>query len=208
MEKSTNAFVQHHRHDSNETTKMNFWTFKMLRKDAVALEKAAPAPKIGQKRSIAQVDGTAERDPSPLKHEASSPVKEFSEDEKESLSEDGEDGEDATEAKIQMESVVNKEDDDATEAESEPETDLENIPKKEEDDATEAKSEPETVLENVPKKEEDATEPLSAESKATTNMPLASFHASQEGPLPIEEQFDIQDEASQETLENLVTRNA
>jgi hypothetical protein len=205
MKKSTNAFVQHHGRDSNETTKMNFWTFKMLRKDAVALEKAAPAPKIGQKRSIAQVDGTAEHDPSLLKHEASSPVKEFSEDVKESLSEDGED---ATEAKIQMESVVNKEDDDATEAESEPETDLENVPKKEEDGATEAKREPETVLENVPKKEEVATEPLSAESKATTNMPLASFHASQEGPLQIEEQFDIQDEASQETLENLVTRNA
>jgi hypothetical protein len=180
--KSTNAFVQHQGHDSNETTKMNFWTFKLLRKDAVALEKAAPAPKIGQKRSIAQVDGTAEHEPSPLKHEASSPVKGFSEDEKEGLSEDGED---ATEAKIQMESVVNKE----------------------EDDATEAESEPETVLDNVPKKE-DATEPLSAESKATTNMPLASFHASQEGPLPIEEQFDIQDEASQEILEKLVTRNA
>ena len=39
-------------------------------------------------------------------------------------------------------------------------------------------------------------------------MLSASFHASQEGPLPLEEQFDIQDETSQKTLENLVSNNA
>lgn len=52
------------------------------------------------------------------------------------------------------------------------------------------------------------TEPKSEDSKATTSTLLTSFHASQEGPLPIEEQFAIQDEVSQDTLETLVSGNA
>lgn len=59
----------------------------------------------------------------------------------------------------------------------------------------------------APKQEGDngETEAKSEDSKETTSTLLTSFHASQEGPLPIEQQFDIQDEASQNTLETLVS---
>jgi hypothetical protein len=71
-----------------------------------------------------------------------------------------------------------------------------------EDDVMEPDSEVGKALKH---EEDDTTEASSSESKATTDTLLTSFHASQEGRLPIEEQFDIQDETSQKTLENLVS---
>lgn len=58
----------------------------------------------------------------------------------------------------------------------------------------------------VKKGEEDENERATAELKTTTS-PLTSFHASQEGPVPLEEQFVIQEETSQKTLENLVRKS-
>ena len=53
----------------------------------------------------------------------------------------------------------------------------------------------------------DATRTLSStqESKAVSSSLLTSFHASQEGPVPLEEQFQIHEETSQRTLDSLVS---
>jgi hypothetical protein len=75
--------------------------------------------------------------------------------------------------------------------------------KKEEDEDDVAKLDSE-VGRALKHEEDDRTEASLSESKTTTDTLLTSFRASQEGPLPIEEQFDIQDEPSQKTLENLV----
>jgi hypothetical protein len=87
-------------------------------------------------------------------------------------------------------------------------------PKEEEDDTKDplwGESEATiTILDEkaaMPKGEQDETKSSFTKSKATTNIPSASSHTSQEEPLPLEEQFDIQDEASQKTLENLVSSN-
>jgi hypothetical protein len=45
-----------------------------------------------------------------------------------------------------------------------------------------------------------------SQTKTTTSTLLTSFHASQELPMPLEDQFDIQDEMSQRTLDKLVSR--
>jgi hypothetical protein len=74
--------------------------------------------------------------------------------------------------------------------------------KKEEDDVARLDSEVGRALKH---EGDDRTETSFSESKTTTDTLLTSFHASQEGPPPIEEQFDIQDEPSQKTLENLVS---
>jgi hypothetical protein len=59
----------------------------------------------------------------------------------------------------------------------------------------------------VKDEEDDPTEPPQAETKPIPISLPTSFHASQEGPLPVEEQFDIQDETSQKTLETLVCKS-
>jgi hypothetical protein len=46
------------------------------------------------------------------------------------------------------------------------------------------------------------------QTKSTTPTSLTSFHASQEPPMPVEDQFDIQDEMSQRTLDKIVSMSA
>lgn len=137
-------------------------TFEQLRKNFVAFPNEG-SPKIGQKRSIAQVDGTEEHTQSPIKQ--SEPP-----------------------------AITKLEDDIDT-------------PVKEEVDS---EAEDESVIGRVTKEEDDIddeTKPSASKSNATTSTLLSSFHASQEVPVPIEEQFIIQDETSQKTLENLVSGN-
>ncbi|ERF73587.1 hypothetical protein EPUS_07521 [Endocarpon pusillum Z07020] len=129
--------------------------FEQVSKDRVNLPRAG-SPRIGQKRSIAQVDGTEQYDRPPLQQRGS-PLLPTTED--------------------KQENAVMVEDDDET------------------------KNEGQNVG-AVKKGEEDDNEPSTAESKTTTTS-LTSFHASQEGPVPLEEQFIIQEETSQNTLENL-----
>ncbi len=132
-------------------------TFEQVWKDRVDIPKAG-SPRIGQKRSIAQVDGTEEHTkPSP--QEWRSPVLGVSDDKKENAGMVK--GDDEMENETPNARVVNKE-------------------------------------------EESGTEPSTAESKTTTTTLMTSFHASQEGPVPLEEQFVIQEETSQKTLEDLV----
>jgi hypothetical protein len=136
-------------------------TFEHLRKNVVAIPKEA-SPRVGQKRSIAQVDGAEEYTWS------FSPLQEHS---KITKLED--------EVKASAQEEVDKD--------SEHKKAMRGSMREEEED-------------------DDETE-LAAKSKAITNALSSSFHASQEGPVPIEEQFVIQDETSQKTLENLVRAN-
>jgi hypothetical protein len=72
------------------------------------------------------------------------------------------------------------------------------------DSVEEKKEEQEKKEERVEEKEDDENESSAATSKAITSALSSSFHAPQEGPVPIEEQFVILDEASQNTVDNLV----
>lgn len=137
--------------------------FEQMRKEVAAFQEEE-SPKLGQKRSIEQVDGTEERENSQLKQGPPSPLV----------------------AKPEVEKIEKelKENHDDT-----PNPEIENASTPKQDE----------------KEEEEVTDPSPAESKTTTSTLLTSFHASQEGPLPIEEQFDIQDEASQKIVDNLVS---
>lgn len=104
-----------------------------------------------------------------------------------------EDVETKSECKSERKCAIKKEEDDESESESKTKGTLTKI----EIGETTSKCESETKA--APKKEDDS------ESKATMDVLSASFHASQEGPPPLEEQFDIQEEASQQTLESLVS---
>jgi hypothetical protein len=119
------------------------------------------SPRVGQKRSFAQVDGAEEytRSMSPQQEQPT-----------------------ITKIEDEVEAAAHKE------VGKEPEHDKMiggSIKEEEEED-------------------DDENEPSAATSKAITSALSSSFHASQEGPVPIEEQFMIQDEASQKTVENLV----
>jgi hypothetical protein len=68
---------------------------------------------------------------------------------------------------------------------------------------------PLTVLPTEPNSETDHIEFSSTcQTKSTTSTTLTSFHASQEPPMPVEDQFDIQDEMSQRTLDKIVSTSA
>lgn len=68
---------------------------------------------------------------------------------------------------------------------------------------------PDTVLSTEPRSETD-DRGLSSTDPTTTTIStlLSSFHASQEQLMPLEDQFDIQDEISQQTLDKIVSRSA
>ncbi len=157
--KTTNASIQQRGSEENNKPVIlaRASTFEQLWKDRADIPKLG-SPRIGQKRSIAQVDGTEEHKKLSLQ-KWGSPVLEVSEDKKASAG--------VVKGDVEVENqglnarVVNKE-------------------------------------------EESGTEPSTAESKTTTTTLMTSFHASQEGPVPLEEQFVIQEETSQKTLEDLV----
>ena len=157
--KTTNASIKQRGLEVNNKpiTVTKGLTFEQVSKDRINLPQAG-SPRIGQKRSIAQVDGTEEYNRPPLQ-QWGSPVLPATKDKKEN--------------------AMMVEDDDETEIEGQ-------------------------NIRAVKKGEEGENKPSTAESKTTTTTPLTSFHASQEGPVPLEEQFVIQEETSQRTLENLV----
>jgi hypothetical protein len=143
-DKTTNASLHVYRHDGGiKATPKKIHISPRFHDDEVIFLREEN-PKIGQKRSIAQVDGTEEHEESRSRQA--------------SLSRG---------TKAETDVVVIKEEEDS-----------------------------------------DAEEPSSAETKATHETKLTSFHESQEGPLPLEEQFEIQEEASQRTLEKLVSARA
>jgi hypothetical protein len=137
-------------------------TFEHLRRNVVAIPKEA-SPRVGRKRSIAQVDGAEEY------------TWRFS--------------------PLQEHSKITKLEDDVEAAAQE-----------EADKYSEHKKAMGGSMKEEEEEDDDETE-SAAKSKAITNALSSSFHASQEGPVPIEEQFVIQDETSQKTLENLVSAN-
>ncbi len=157
--KTTNASIPQRGPEQNNKhiTVARASTFEQLWKDRVNISKTG-SPRIGQKRSIAQVDGTEEHTNPPLQ-EWRSQVFDVSGDKKDNAS--MVEGDNDVDNETPNAKVVTKEDG-------------------------------------------DETEPSTAESKTTTTTLLTSFHASQEGSVPLEEQFIIQEEASQKTLENLV----
>jgi hypothetical protein len=68
---------------------------------------------------------------------------------------------------------------------------------------------PLALLPTEPNSETDEGEfPSTSQTKATASTLLTSFHASQEPPIPVEDQFDIQDEMSQRTLDKIVSGSA
>ena len=68
---------------------------------------------------------------------------------------------------------------------------------------------PLTVLPTEPTSEADEGDFSSAvQANSTTSTFLASSHASQESLMPVEEQFNIQDEISQRSLDKIVSRPA
>lgn len=100
------------------------------------------------------------------------------------------------EVKEKTEVKLKEDEDDAAISEGE----CRSVSKEEGDDAeTEQKSEDSNATTGTKEEGDEA---------GTANNLLSSFHASQEGPLPHEEQFEIQDEVSQNTLETLVRGNA
>jgi len=122
------------------------------------------SPRVGQKRSFAQVDGAEEytRSMSPQQEHLT-----------------------ITKLEDEVEAVAHEK----IEEESEHDKVIEGSMKEEEEEKA---------------KDDDENRSSAATSKAITSALSSSFHASQEGPVPIEEQFVIQDEASQKTVENLV----
>jgi hypothetical protein len=188
-DKTPNAYLQNRGHENNvkATLSMKSPTIMHLQMRTGASEKKCH-PKIGQKRSIAYVDGTEEHEQLLLREGSPSVLKE---------------------PEFRRESISDKKQDVGGERES----GSWSASKNEENDASKlsgVESEATTITssakEAVPKMEDDSGESSSADSKEMASTLLTSFHASQEGPLPIEEQFDILDEASQKTLETLVSR--
>jgi hypothetical protein len=65
---------------------------------------------------------------------------------------------------------------------------------------------PLTVLPTEPDSETDDRDFLStSQTKSATSSALSSFHVSQESSVPVEDQFEIQDEMSQQTLDKIVS---
>ena len=277
-DQSTNAYLRHFRgcdeeHDLNSKTIMStrmegLWGLWRFGSGGVKFEREDDIkdPKIGQKRSIAWVDGTDECDclvvgqgrKGVLAKGEGEEVKGGLKKEEEEFKAEvecevkcalkkGEEENCKTYAVCEGKGGLKKEEECKSEADSETRfapkeeksdagsgCDIKPAPKKEDDIDTESACDvkPAPVKEEVnapepsstrlqamtiamggeddaPRKEEhDLTETSSTESNPTTiNAILTSFHASQEGLQPLEEQFDIQDEASQMTLEKLVSRN-
>lgn len=154
-------------------------TFEHVRKHVPPYQKER-TPKVGEKRSIDHVDGTEEHAQALLKCGASLRLMEPAGGMKTASA--VEEGDDMEQRECARESELVKEQDEM--------------------------KEPGSVTEIAAKDDEpDTTEPSPAtQSEIMTTAPVASFHPSQEGSLPIEEQFDIQYEASQNTLENLVSK--
>jgi hypothetical protein len=68
---------------------------------------------------------------------------------------------------------------------------------------------PPTVLPTEPNSETDDRDFLStSQTKRATSSALTSFYVSQESSVPVEDQFEIQDEMSQQTLEKIVSTYA
>ena len=220
--------------DTKMSSQLKPWSFRRLQKiDVVTFQEGDTPPKIGQKRSIDLVDGTEEYEHAFVKQGMppilmrNDGVVACATDEEEDDSEmdskcksEGEidcalkmedSGETKSDSECKMKETTKKEED----AQTKPEREIKCAVKEEEDGESESEFEPKGTLtkeengktksecesesEDAPKKEDDS------DAKATTNILSASFHASQEGSPPLEEQFDIQEEASQQTLESLVS---
>ena len=68
---------------------------------------------------------------------------------------------------------------------------------------------PRMVLPTEPTSEADERDFIStAQTRSTTSTLLTSFHASQDPSMPVEDQFDIQEEMSQRTLDKIVSKFA
>ena len=144
-------------------------------KDAVMIQKER-TPQIGQKRSIEHVDGTEEHAQS-LSKSAVSPQLTEPEDAKPTTPVKEDDDKEQTGHLIRR--ATSEAENDTTEP------------------GTAAGSTGSTAMEG----KHNEIEPSPTSSDIKRGPLLTSFHASQEGSLPIEDQFDIQDEASQRTLE-------
>jgi hypothetical protein len=177
MDKTTNASLQSwaYAQHNKPVAVTKASAFEHLQRHPVTLPKAA-SPIVGRKRSFAQVDGAEEDTRSMSPQQEQSTITKL-EDEAE-VTEKEEIGKESVHEQVVGDSV--------------------NEEKEEKEERVQEKEE------RVEEKEDEENGSSAATSKAMTSALSSSFHASQEGPVPLEEQFVILDEASQNTVDNLV----